>query len=82
MYEGKAGRGLAGRREGAIGASAGGSDTREGAVSWPLRGPGGSRLQAADRDGVPLVGRVKLNWCQARALVGKRVRLPKEAAPE
>lgn len=72
MDEGKAGRGLAGRREGAAGASAGRSDTEEGAVSWPLRGPGGSglRLQTADTDGVPLVGRVKLKWWQATARGG------------
>lgn len=76
MYKGKARRGLAWRREGATGASAGRSDTREGAVSWPLQGPGGSGLQADDRDGVPLVGRVKLKWWQARALAGKESPAP------
>ena len=35
MFEGKAGRGPAKRREGAPGVSAGGSDTKKGAADWP-----------------------------------------------
>ena len=54
--------------------SAGGSDTREGAANWPPRGPGESRLRP--QDGVPLVGRVKLNWWQARAPAGAEALVP------
>ena len=35
MFEGKAGRGPAKKREGAPGVSAGGSDTNKGAAGWP-----------------------------------------------
>lgn len=35
MFEGKAGRGRAKKREGAPGVSAGGCDTNKGAAGWP-----------------------------------------------
>ena len=35
MFQGKAGRGPAERREGAPGVSPGGSDTKKGAAAWP-----------------------------------------------
>lgn len=62
-------RGGAGPAEGGgAGVSAGGADTREGAVSWPPWGPGERRL--GPQDGVSLVGRAESKRWQATLPAG------------